>query len=448
MDTDSLTSDLAEESVLGAVLLDPSVFPDVAEIVTPASFAAITNRVIFTAMQQVANRGAAPDYASVDEVLRLGGEDDIDLTELTLGFILPMYAADYARRVRHHANRRHVLSLVSDLFSTLHADAEADPVEVVNAALAHVNEIVTDDGGPVLYAAEMEALQARLTDQLHGLWEDRVLPTGLHDLDARITGGFRAADLIILAARPGMGKSAMAMQWVHNVARRKEPALMFSAEMDRMSLIERGLSEVSGVDADALRQKKIGQGDYDRLMRAAEQMAQMPVAIDETPAIRTKQMLARAQRFQRQHGLSMVVFDYMELAGDDSSESEQLRITRISHALKGMAKTMKIPVVALSQLNRKVEDRNPPIPHMSDIRMSGAIEQDADKILFLYRPDYYVEQRMIDPNPEKEGITDIIIGKQRNGRGGTVPVRFDGNTMRFTNLSDHPSDSYNMRTLV
>jgi replicative DNA helicase len=240
------------------------------------------------------------------------------------------------------------------------------------------------------------------------------------------------------------------MQWVHNIARRNAPALMFSAEMNRTALMERGLAEVSGVDFEELRKKQIDQGTYDRLMRAAEAMAKMPVAIDDTSAIKTKQMLARAQRFKRQHGLSLVVFDYMELAGDDGGESEQLRITRISHALKGMAKQLQVPVVALSQLSRKVEERTPPIPRMSDIRMSGAIEADADKILFLYRHDYYIAQGFpgMDPDPEKEGITDIIIGKQRNGETGLRSVRFDGAKMRFTNLSDHPADSYTMRTLV
>ncbi len=242
--------------------------------------------------------------------------------------------------------------------------------------------------------------------------------------------------------------TALGMQIVQNIARSKAPALVFSAEMNTLSLMERALSEVSGVPAERVRSKRMDQSDYDRLMRATEIMGRMPVAIDDTSAIKTTQMLARAQRFKRRHGLSLLMFDYMELAGDDMNESEQMRITRISHALKGIAKTLEIPVVALSQLSRKVEERTPPIPRMSDLRMSGAIEADADKILFIYRHDYYAEQGVVDFEQEKQGTADIIIGKQRNGMTGNITVRFDAETMRFMDLDEDPSAKYDMRVGV
>jgi len=451
MNADQMSGELAEEYVLGAILLDPRTFPDVAEMLTETAFGTLTHRHIFRAMQQVANRGAAPDMASVAEVLTLDGHGDMasDLAMLSFGDVMPLYVMDYARRVAHHAARRTALAYLTDLFVDLNADHEADPVEKINASLSRINEIVVDSAGPNLYADHIEAFQQRLTDQLAGLWEDPSLPTGIHDLDAAITGGFRAGELIILAARPGAGKTGLALQIMHNIARRNAPVLMFSAEMSTASLVERGMAEISGVPVSDMRKRSIDQSTYARLMTATESMARMPVAIDDTSAIKTKTMLQRAQRFKRQHGLSLVVFDYMELAGDSAGEGEQVRVTKISHALKGMAKDLEVPVIALSQLNRAVEDRNPPIPRMSDIRMSGAIEADADKILLLYRQDYYQAQGFdMDYAPEKEGVTDIIIGKQRNGEPGMVSVKFDGATMRFRNLSDPPADDYSMRTLV
>lgn len=446
MNPDEMPSEVAERALLASLLMSADELSEVRELVTPQSFQIQAHRDVFGSMVRIADSGGTPDVVTITD--DLGDDDMLMVADLMTATFTPYMAVEYAKRVHHHARRATIQRMLSDLFAELHTNPDADPVELVNAALVKINDLTVTDAGPQLYESVVEQLQQRLTDQQAGLWEDTVLSTGLHSLDGAITGGFRPAESIIVAARPGMGKTAWALQLMHNVARRKSPVLMFSAEMSMMSLVERGLSEVSGVEADVLRRKTLGQGDYDRLMRAADQMAKMPVAIDDTSAIKTAKMLSRAQRFQRKHGLSMVVFDYMELAGDATREGEQMRISTISHAMKAMAKTLDVPVVTLSQLSRKVEDRDPPIPRMSDLRMSGAIEQDADKILFLYRPDYYVEQGILERDEATEGTVQVIIGKQRNGMTGNVSLRFDGSTMRFMDLDEAPSAQYDMRTFT
>lgn len=450
MQASEMPSEIAEEALLAAVLSEPSAFADVRDTIDADAFRILDHRTIYEAMLAVTERGATPDLTNVNDALTARGHEDTTATlfRIATSAFTPFLVMDYAQRVAHYARRHKVSALLSETFTTFHRDVDADPVETVYALLSQVADLGSVDGDPVLYGDVIEQLQERLTDQLAGTWEDVALPIGLHSVDHRLTGGLRPGELIIVAGRPGSGKTALGMQIVQNIARSKAPALVFSAEMNTLSLMERALSEVSGVPAERVRSKRMDQSDYDRLMRATEIMGRMPVAIDDTSAIKTTQMLARAQRFKRRHGLSLLMFDYMELAGDDMNESEQMRITRISHALKGIAKTLEIPVVALSQLSRKVEERTPPIPRMSDLRMSGAIEADADKILFIYRHDYYAEQGVVDFEQEKQGTADIIIGKQRNGMTGNITVRFDAETMRFMDLDEDPSAKYDMRVGV
>lgn len=433
--------DTPEVAVLYAILTDPACIADVADSLRAADFGVLDYGTIYGAMLACHSRGQRPDMVTVADELTARGDTRLagevyHIPGATDAWVSSVYVGDYAARVVRQSRRRSVVKHATDLLARLTNDADADPVELAHTVLSHISDISDADDGPVMYADVVAQIQERLTLQHAGEWQERLFRTGIHDLDAKMMGGLRGGDLVYLAGRPGSGKTAMALQMMHNGARRNDPVLLFSGEMSVSSLIERGVSEVSGYGMDVVRKPVLPGDQYDRLMKATERMATMPVAIDATAGIRTAQMLVRAQRFQRKHGLAAIFFDYIELAGDTGKEGETQRLGEISHALKRMAVSLDVPVIALSQLNRAVEQRNPPRPRMSDLRQSGALEQDADSVWLLYRQDYYMEQGFtgLDYDPARENIAEIIVGKHRNGATGTVDVRFDPQTMRFQNL--------------
>jgi len=429
----------AERAVLAAILHQPDAIGDVADVLTPDAFGVLDYRHIYAAMLACRKRGQRPDLIAVSEELTGAGREHLGV-EAALVLAepggAPVYVNDYAARVRHHARRRAVLAAATSLVRALHDDPDADPGDLAHTALMGIADLTATDGGPQLYAEVIDAFQERLAMQVAGAWEERVTPTRLHALDTHLGGGFRPGELIILGARPGMGKTALAMQLMHNIARHKQPILMFSAEMSMPSMVERGMSEMTGIAMHELRRRQISQERFDALMRASERMAKMPVAIDDTSGITTAQMMTRAQRFQRQHGLGLIVFDYLELAGDQGTQGEQHRVSEIGRQLKHIARTVDVPFVALSQLSRNVENRTPPTPRMSDIRQSGAIEAAADIVILMYRHDYYVGQGQVAMEADKIGVADLYISKQRNGQNGKVSLRFDETSMRFTDLDE------------
>lgn len=427
-----------ERAVIAAVLLDPSGFPDVADALSVEDFAIQDHRDIYTAMLSCLRKRHAPTIITVgDELTRAGREDlSFDVAMLDFTDVYASYLPQYVERVRTAARRRRVQDQATTLIRRLTTEPDADPVELAHAALSAIDDIAAHDEGPRLYADVIEKMQERLTLQYAGEWEEHTYRSGLHHLDHHLAGGFRPGELIYLAGRPGSGKTALALQMMHNGARRKEPVLLFSGEMSMQSLVERGMSEMTGLPMSVIRKKVLPRDQFDALMKITDVMKGMPVAIDDTAAITTDQMLSRAQRFKRRHGLSAVFFDYVELAGNRSKQGEVQRLGEISRALKQMAMTLDVPVVALSQLNRSVESRTPPIPRMSDLRQSGSLEQDADIVLLLYRPDYYVSQGVIAFDQSKAGLADIYVSKQRNGPEGKITVRFDEASMRFRDLED------------
>ena len=430
----------AEAAVLYAVLTDPPCIADIADTLTPDDFGATDHRHIFAAMLACHGRGQRPDVVTVGDELTAAGHAGLTSEPYRIitsvdAWVSSAYVTDYAHRVAAHSRRRAVIAQATNLIAQLHNDPDTDPIEAAHAALADLNRLGDIDGGPRLYADVIEDMQQRLTDQRAGLWEDQVLPTGLADLDRLTGGGFRPGELIILGGRPGSGKTALLLQIAHNVARAGAPALVFSGEMGMPSLVERGLAEITGLSMADIRRRDLSEYHYTTLMDAAERMRQMPVGIDDTSGLTTAQMLIRAQRFQRKHGLGLVVFDYLELAGDQSKQGETQRLSQISRGMKHLARTLDVPVLALSQLSRNVESRTPPTPRMSDLRQSGGIEADADIVMLLYRHEYYVQQGMADFDPDKAHTADLYIGKQRNGSTGTVTLFFDEPTMRFRNLT-------------
>lgn len=432
--------DTAEQAVLASVLMDPGCIADVADHLHPNDFAVLDHQHIYAAMLACHSRGQRADLVTVADELTTSQHsrlaNDIYLIVSGNATVAPVHVEDYAKSVIRQSRRRSVVNHATDLIQRLHADPDADPVEMAHQVMSDISRISDSDAGPRLYAEVMESFQERLTLQVAGAWEERVLQTRLHDLDRQLGGGFRPGELIILGGRPGSGKTALLLQVAHNVARNNDPVLVFSGEMSMTSLVERGFSEMTGIPMHDLRRKTIPQPMFERLMSVSERMANMPVAIDDTSGLTTAQMMVRAQRFQRKHGLGLIVFDYLELAGDQNKQGDTARLGMISRQLKHIARSLDVPFLALSQLSRNVENRTPPIPRMSDLRQSGSIEADADIVLLLYRHDYYVGQGQVDFDGAKEGIADIYVGKQRNGADGMVSVHFDSASMRFLNI-DH-----------
>lgn len=430
----------SEQLLLTAILYRPAALDEVADTLTPATFGTYDHRRIYEAMVACRQAGHTPDFLAVTEMLESRGHDNAvtTLSEVMLasdGYVVTD-ATGYADRVLHHFRKRTVLTAATSLVQQLHQQPDADPVTLAQAALTNVLDLAGEEKGPKLYADVMESMQDRIDQQRAGIWAEPVVPTGFRDLDYLTGGGFRPAETILIGGRPGSGKTALALQLMHKAARHNLPVLLFSAEMSLTSMVERGIAEMTGLTMDEIRAKHIRQGTFDVLMKVTERMKSMPVGIDDTGGISTDQMLTRGRRFARQHGLSAVFFDYVELAGDARDAGEPERISEITKGLQRIAKDLDVPVIGLSQLSRNVEQRNPPVPRLSDLRYGG--EAVADKILMLYRQDYYVAQGFagLNPDPAKVGVADVYVQKNRNGRTGVASLRFDERSMRFFDLDE------------
>jgi len=269
---------------------------------------------------------------------------------------------------------------------------------------------------------------------IEGLYERKEsvtgVPTGFVDFD-RLTAGLQPSDLIIVAGRPSMGKTAFALNIAtHAALVKKVSVAVFSLEMSKEQLVQRMLCSEARVDASKLRSGYLSESDWPKLTRAAGHLSEAPIFIDDTAAINVLEMRAKARRLQKEHGLGLIVVDYLQLMrGVASTEGREREISEISRSLKALAKELRVPVLALSQLNRMVENRKPPIPILADLRESGAIEQDADVIAFVFREEVY------DRETVNKGTAEIIIGKQRNGPIGSVRLSFMSNYTRFENLA-------------
>lgn len=430
----------SEQSVLGGLLIDPNAF-DRIDFLAESDFYREDHRIIFRHIALMLSDRKPVDVVTVAESLSSSGVDSeyiglAYLGELAMNVPSAANIKRYAEVVSEKHGLRELLKAsvrISELAQGETSAPVASRIDEAQAIVFALAESRAQSGNE-----EAEIVGSILADVVADIHErfDRGgqitgLPTGFADLDEK-TCGLQGGDLVIVAGRPSMGKTAFAINVAEHVAVKEgKPALVFSMEMNKKQLTERSISSLGSLPMQAIRS---GQNiDFDKMSFAVGQLYKAPMHIDDTPALTVMQMRSRARRLARKSGLSLIVVDYIQLArGDNASTkngSREQEVSSVSRGLKALAKEFNCPVIALSQLNRKVDDRADKRPMMSDLRDSGAIEQDADIILMMYRDEYY------NKNSPEQGIAEIIIGKQRMGETGTVKVLFQGEFSRFKNLS-------------
>jgi replicative DNA helicase len=437
----------AEMSILGGILLDNEAINRALEIILPDDLYRESHRKILRAMIELNDRGEPCDLITLTSILKKKGE----LEEVgggaylaTLVDYVPTAAniAYYCKIAKEKALSRRIISAATDIV-TRGYDEQVEVEELLDSAQKVIFEISENKLRPAFFPVGVIVKDA--IRNLEVLYEQKEhvtgVPTGYVDLDGK-TAGFQRGDLIIIAGRPSMGKTAFALNIAQHAAMHNEmkyPVAVFSLEMSKEQLVTRLLCSESRVDASRVRTGHFQEDDWNKLIRAASALHSARIFIDDTPAISIMEMRAKARRLKADQGIGMIVVDYLQLMrGGANPESRQQEISEISRSLKALAKELDIPVVALSQLNRGLESRTDKRPMMSDLRESGAIEQDADVIMFVYREAVYCEKcknRELTCDEGHERNAEIIIGKQRNGPIGTVNLTFMGEYTRFENQS-------------
>ncbi|MEO6864162.1 MAG: replicative DNA helicase [Gemmatimonadaceae bacterium] len=441
-------SEAAEQAVLSAMLLDADALLRATEYVDESMFYRESHRRVFRAMIALSERGEVVDPLTLTEELSRKNELDAAGGREYIAYLVDVVptAANveyHAKIVREKALRRRLIevstSIVSEAFDS--ALPAAELLDAAEQSIFEVNQSRGTEGFTRVKELMYEAMER--IEQLHLAGESVTgVPSGFRDLD-EITAGFQPSELIIIAARPSMGKTAFVLNIAQNAALdAKTPVAFFSLEMSKQSLLQRMLTSEARVDAQRLRKGKLRDDEFVQLGRAAGLLSQAPVWIDDTPAISLLEMRSKARRLKAENNIGMIVVDYLQLmVGPPSAENRQQEISTISRSLKALARELRVPVVALSQLSRAPEQRagDNKRPQLSDLRESGAIEQDADVVMFLYRQEYYDVLEGKDPTiPDKDGKTsagmaEVIIGKQRNGPTGNVTLFFNRQYTRFEN---------------
>ncbi|MFW1677485.1 replicative DNA helicase [Pontibacter sp. JAM-7] len=430
----------AEQSVLGGLMLDNNAWDIVSEVVLEEHFYRQEHRQIFRTMQKLINGSKPLDVVTLSEELdrtaALEGAGGLDyLIDLAKNTPSASNIRAYSEIVRDRALLRQMITVAHEISENAFNPEGRASEEILNDAeqkIFRIAENRPNQGGPVAVNPLLKKAVDKI-DQLFNSEGDLTgLTTGFDDLDKR-TAGLQPSDLIIVAARPSMGKTTFAMNLVENALMASErPILVFSLEMPAEQLITRMLSSLGRIDQTRVRTGGLEEDDWPRLTTAVNMLRDKPLFIDDQAGISPNEMRARARRIVREHGdLAMIMVDYLQLMQLKTGgvESRTAEISEISRSLKALAKEMQCPVVALSQLNRSLEQRPNKRPVNSDLRESGAIEQDADVIMFIYRDEVYNE------DSDQKGIAEIIIGKQRNGPIGSSKLAFIGKHTRFENLA-------------
>jgi len=429
----------AEQSVLGAILLDNNALYTAFELITQDDFYKDSNRKIFIAMTELLEKNEPIDIITLTDHLRK--KDNLDAVGGTqyltsLASMIPTSAnvRFHSKIVREKSMVRGLLRSVTDIARNVY-ETEQDAEELIDYAEKTIFDLSERRISPsfsILKDVIKDSFQ--MIEQLYDKKETVTgVPTGFKELD-ELTTGLQKSDLIIIGGRPSMGKTAFSLNIAQHVGvNMNEPVAIFSLEMSKEQLAFRMLCSEAMVDSNNIRKGFIRKDDWHKLTSAAGKLAQSPIFIDDSSAISVLEMRAKARRLKVEHGLSLIIVDYLQLMrGRGNAERREQEISEISRSLKGLAKELRVPVIALSQLNRGVETRTGnKKPTLADLRESGAIEQDADVIIFLYRDEVYNK----DSNDNK-GKREIIISKQRNGPTGSIPLSFISHCTRFVDYSD------------
>ena len=426
----------AEESVLGGVLLDNAALDRVVELVQPDDFYRGAHRKLFNAMLALSERSEPVDLITLSEALRSRGDlADVGgtayLGELAERVPTAANVVHYAKIVRDRAVLRGLITAATEI-ATRGYEASGDVAELLDRAeqlIFEISERRVRNAFTKLSQVLVESIKTieRLYEQKQSVTG---VPTGFVDLD-RMLSGLQPSDLIIVAGRPSMGKTAIVLNVAEHAALRADVGVaVFSLEMAKEQLAMRMLCSEARVDLARVRTGHLTDREFPRLAMAAGRLGDAPIFIDDTPALSVLELRAKARRLKRDpaNKLGLVIVDYIQLMrSSEGRDNREQEISEISRSLKALAKELHVPVLALSQLNRQVESRTPPVPRLADLRESGAIEQDADVIIFLYRDDYYNE------DSDKKGLAEVIVAKQRNGPTGSVELTFLREFTRFEN---------------
>ncbi len=432
----------AEQSVLGGLLLDNEATDRVGDIMSPADFYSEGHRLIYQHIVALVADGKPADVVTVAEALSSSQKLDYVGGLSYLGALVqnvPTAAniRHYGAIVRERSILRQLAATAGDIANLAYNPLGRSAKEILDQAEAKVLHIAEQGARGHQQFAPIGELLVGVVERIEALFnrddpsEVTGVPTGFTDLD-RMTSGLQPGDLVVVAGRPSMGKTAMALNIGEHVALSAGlPVAVFSMEMGAAQLALRMIGSVGRLDQHKLRTGRLASDDWERLSAALGRLNEAPILIDETPALNAIEVRSRARRLMKQYGkLGLVIVDYLQLMEASSQgENRATEISEISRAMKALAKELKVPVMALSQLNRSLEQRPNKRPVMSDLRESGAIEQDADLILFIYRDEVY------NPDTQEKGIAEIIIGKQRNGPIGTVRLTFLGEFTRFENFA-------------
>jgi len=463
----------AEQALLGAILVNNDAFYRVSDFLKSSHFHEPLHRKIYEVaadmirMGKIANPVTMKTFLPAEEKV---GEMTVSqyLARLAAEAVNVINASDYGRAIYDLATRRALITVGEDMVNiAFDAPVDMSPsaqIEDAERRLFELAETGRYDGGfetfseAVNLAIDMAGAAYQRDGHLSGV------STGMRDLDRRM-GGLQASDLIILAGRPGMGKTSLATNIAFNIAQAYEPEQQadgsfsarnggvvgfFSLEMSSEQLATRIISEQTEIPSSKIRRGEISEGEFERLVACSQVMQKIPLFIDQTGGISIAQLTARARRLKRQRGLDVIVVDYVQLMQGSSAKSSQNRvqeITEITTGLKALAKELNVPIIALSQLSRQVESREDKRPQLSDLRESGSIEQDADVVLFVFREEYYIANREPDPGTQDhldwqtklaaaQGRAEVIIAKQRHGPTGSVSLSFQAEFTRFSDLAD------------
>lgn len=424
----------AEEALLGSIFIDPEGILKIVDFISPSDFYHPANSAIYSTMVSLFNNRSPIDLVTVMDELEKKNEGEkiggaTYLSKVVNSVPTASHIAQYASIVRDKKILRDLITVANDISALGYREEERV-------------DLLLDKSEQLLFGISQKSLRQNFIplknmltetferiDYLHkNKGELRGVPTGFSDIDF-ILGGLQNSDLVILAARPSMGKTSLALNFALNAALKNKIGVgIFSLEMSKDQLVDRLLSSSSNVDAWRLRTGNLHEEDFAHIGEAMSKLSDAPIFIDDSANISIMEMRAKARRLKMEHGLGLIVLDYLQLMGGGNTDNRVQEISEVSRSLKGLARELNVPVLALSQLSRAVEARPDKRPLLSDLRESGSIEQDADVVIFIYRDDYY------NPDSDQKNIAEILIRKHRNGPTGAVNLYFESSQMRFVDL--------------